>query len=1212
MKKTNLMLAAALAAVTGLAAVTHREMVSPTQNLVSSKAPAALASKVRKAPAEIKPFERAESPQRLTAPAKAAANLPTLYGAVIYNDDWYDAASGSLNAQYGYYALTPGSSISLSPIALHQNLYINGGGAYSDHKIHYHLWEMYADDESEIGIVYHNYYCVVNTDNWSFENIVDYSANETNVANDMTYDSANDRLYSLEWGTYDGGYNDLACIDKTTGESNIIISKMPDMICIAADNFGRLFTVGYDGSTYYINPDTKEIIKLGDSGVQPAFMQSATVDPETNTIYWAATHKDETAALYTINTSTGHADLIAPMPGNAELTALFIEADVKGLNAPAEVDNLSINYADGNSVITCNAPTKGFDGSALSGSVDVTLYIDGNLKGTRSVNPGEQVYFTNRISDGSHPVVIYASNSVGDGAKTIRSQFAGNDVPAAPKNLTLSVEGSVATLNWDAPAEGANGGSIDPATLTYEVVRYPGAVTVAEAQTATSFTETLPQGTATYYYVVTPSTSVGKGASATSNSFYLGTALTLPYYQPFDSQESTDGFTLISSEGRGWYWWHNTVLNFKAMACKFNMEKQCDEWMMLPAFNLNPTSEYCLTFDAWAFDADSPERFEVTIGMGTTPEAQNKTLVATHTITNTTANTYKVPFTVNTDGSYNIAFHSTPTAKSSYYLLIDNIRIEETATNDGPAAVTNLKATAGKAGALTATLTFNAPTKTYGGADLTSITSIDIFRGTETEPCGKVENPAPGAACTWIDNNAAQGDNTYRVKAMNPAGAGVESTVTVYVGYDVPMPATNVKAVENDGKAVITWDAPTKGLQGGNLVASEIRYKIYDNTGELLSEGLTSPRYVDSRFTSAVSQKFIYYQVHVQYGTLESEGTLCDFIVLGPDNELPFAESFSESGLDNVPWTLSNIAGNVNGAWGMADMSTGNAAKPQDDDSGMAIFYSSNFPSGVCARLTSPKLNLAYLSHPVVDFWVYLTGSSREKLDLEICHNDNSYTTIKSIDLAAGEGWTNFKIEIPREQCRTASMIAFKATSGGYGPNICVDNINVYDDPSLAKTIDLAADAIELPSELMVGDTGEFNVDVTNVGQETVNTYKVSLICDGMAVMTTDSTQPIEPGQTMRFVFKATADQSDYMVTYKYRGKVSCDGDADPSNDLTEEKYLTIGLSGIEDVIADGANGPVDIYTTLGVCLKRGATKADIDNLAPGIYIIGGKKIQIK
>lgn len=81
MKKTNLMLATALAAVTGLAAVTHRELVSPTQNLVSSKAPAELASKVRKAPAAIKPFARDERPERLTAPAKAAANRPTLYGA---------------------------------------------------------------------------------------------------------------------------------------------------------------------------------------------------------------------------------------------------------------------------------------------------------------------------------------------------------------------------------------------------------------------------------------------------------------------------------------------------------------------------------------------------------------------------------------------------------------------------------------------------------------------------------------------------------------------------------------------------------------------------------------------------------------------------------------------------------------------------------------------------------------------------------------------------------------------------------------------------------------------------------------------------------------------------------------------------------------------------------------------------------------------------
>lgn len=58
--------------------------------------------------------------------------------------------------------------------------------------------------------------------------------------------------------------------------------------------------------------------------------------------------------------------------------------------------------------------------------------------------------------------------------------------------------------------------------------------------------------------------------------------------------------------------------------------------------------------------------------------------------------------------------------------------------------------------------------------------------------------------------------------------------------------------------------------------------------------------------------------------------------------------------------------------------------------------------------------------------------------------------------------------------------------------------------------------------------------------------------------------------------------------------------------------------SSIEDIIVDNFGNstsvarPNDIYNLSGVCLKRNATQADIDALAPGFYIIGGKKMIVK
>ncbi len=54
---------------------------------------------------------------------------------------------------------------------------------------------------------------------------------------------------------------------------------------------------------------------------------------------------------------------------------------------------------------------------------------------------------------------------------------------------------------------------------------------------------------------------------------------------------------------------------------------------------------------------------------------------------------------------------------------------------------------------------------------------------------------------------------------------------------------------------------------------------------------------------------------------------------------------------------------------------------------------------------------------------------------------------------------------------------------------------------------------------------------------------------------------------------------------------------------------------GIDDIIGDGASDsvrPNDIYNLQGVCLKRNASQADVDALAPGLYIVGGKKVLVK
>ena len=62
--------------------------------------------------------------------------------------------------------------------------------------------------------------------------------------------------------------------------------------------------------------------------------------------------------------------------------------------------------------------------------------------------------------------------------------------------------------------------------------------------------------------------------------------------------------------------------------------------------------------------------------------------------------------------------------------------------------------------------------------------------------------------------------------------------------------------------------------------------------------------------------------------------------------------------------------------------------------------------------------------------------------------------------------------------------------------------------------------------------------------------------------------------------------------------------------DVTDDMMVKITENtGIGTVTDDAADAPADVYGLDGVLVKRAATAADIRDLAPGFYIVGGRKI---
>ena len=71
------------------------------------------------------------------------------------------------------------------------------------------------------------------------------------------------------------------------------------------------------------------------------------------------------------------------------------------------------------------------------------------------------------------------------------------------------------------------------------------------------------------------------------------------------------------------------------------------------------------------------------------------------------------------------------------------------------------------------------------------------------------------------------GYHFYSVVASNSVGEGAEEKVRIFVGRDIPADITTL-TLQHDGydKAVISWNQPELGPNGGYVDASSLSYKV--------------------------------------------------------------------------------------------------------------------------------------------------------------------------------------------------------------------------------------------------------------------------------------------------------------------------------------------------------------------------------------------------
>ncbi len=538
-------------------------------------------------------------------------------------------------------------------------------------------------------------------------------------------------------------------------------------------------------------------------------------------------------------------------------------------------------------------------------------------------------------------------------------QWEGPDAPVAPANVQATYgNDKTVTLSWEAPTAGLHGGEVDFTALTYTIVRQPYNITVAEGLTATTWSEVLnPEQMAAYYYEVTAWAGTLEGGKSQSNAIIAGNAVEVPYVQDFTDANSFTLLTITDGDGDG-YTWVPSAQSGQATLPGAPFE-YTNDWLITPVIHLSNDRMYRLSYDIqeeWA--GNYPYSTAAFFGQGTDiDEALTHEIVKLERISDNGVQHIDAFFRVEAKGNYNIGICGY--GYDIQDVVLRNISIVEGPKVIAPAAVSNLTATAGANGATIATLSFNAPATTVEGQALSSISKIDIYRGEDL--IRTINAPAVGSEQTVTDEApVANSLNTYRIVASNVAGEGMVAQVSTYVGEDTPQAPAHVALVDAGTKAVLTWEAPTVGQNGGYLNSDNLRYRIYDQQGYIVAEDIAVCSY-DYVLKGEGAQQYLFFQVEAYNSVGQSGQVMSSAIVTGTPYALPFEEHLTSGMMDNFWGTKS---------YGSADWASSfyvdSWGDDVDGDGGHFTFYGGEEGSG--CRLFSGKISLQGATNPVLSF----------------------------------------------------------------------------------------------------------------------------------------------------------------------------------------------------------------------------------------------------
>lgn len=394
-----------------------------------------------------------------------------------------------------------------------------------------------------------------------------------------------------------------------------------------------------------------------------------------------------------------------------------------------------------------------------------------------------------------------------------------------------------------------------------------------------------------------------------------------------------------------------------------------------------------------------------------------------------------------------------------------------------PSAVSDFECVPGANGATTVALYWMNPTQTFDGKELSSLTDIKVYR--DRELIKTFENPEIGEEMSYTDDlgDVKGGYHFYSVVASNSVGEGAEEKVRIFVGRDIPADITTL-TLQHDGydKAVISWNQPELGPNGGYVDASSLSYKVVSKPdGRVIADGLKQTTVSDENI-SPVGQYS--YSVVASNADGESNAVETETRVFGPAYSMPVTFDFTAFDADNS-WTVMDA--NKDGyAWMWTKVSSGDRVMGHQASSTAAsddwlISYYMPFEKDATYRAE-----------------MELHAYSADKLEFALLDEMYTVKPAQVLDTVTIKG--------NRDKQRIG--VVFKAESDGY-KNLGIhalspmraDWLEVFNlSVKKAEKSNLAAVSISGPEKPMAKKESVYTVRVENRGTDKAYAYRVTLV----------------------------------------------------------------------------------------------------------------------